>query len=244
MIKKIKSNLFLVGVIVIYLLLFIINTEKAMLSVNNSGYYLKEMLVIMPVVFLLTALIEAWVPKDMIVNALGEGSGLKGSFISLALGSVSAGPIYAAFPVCKTLLQKGASISNIVVILSSWAVIKIPMLANEAKFLSPKFMITRWIFTTIAIIFMGYIVGKLVNKNDMPLKEGNSSENNIMVNKQACTGCGICVDAAPDYFKLENRKAMPLIDTVKNEDIEKIDLAVRECPVNAIKNKFHGNSIE
>lgn len=65
MIKKIKSNLFLVGVIVIYLLLFIINTEKAMLSVNNSGYYLKEMLVIMPVVFLLTALIEAWVPKDM-----------------------------------------------------------------------------------------------------------------------------------------------------------------------------------
>ena len=98
-------------------MLFIINTEKAMLSVNNSGYYLKEMLVIMPVVFLLTALIEAWVPKDMIVNALGEGSGLKGSFISLALGSVSAGPIYAAFPVCKTLLQKGASISNIVVIL-------------------------------------------------------------------------------------------------------------------------------
>lgn len=237
MIKKIKSNLFLVGVIVIYLLLFIINTEKAMLSVNNSGYYLKEMLIIMPVVFLLTALIEAWIPKDMIINALGEKSGLKGSFISLALGSVSAGPIYAAFPVCKTLLQKGASISNIVVILSSWAVIKIPMLANEAKFLSPKFMITRWIFTTIAIMFMGYIVGKLVDKNDIPSEEDNSSDNNIEVNQQACTGCGICAVVAPSYFKLENRKAMPLIDVVQNEDIEKINLAVRECPVNAIKNE-------
>lgn len=174
MMEKIKKNLFLVGVIIIYLLLFIINTEKAVLSVNNSGYYLKEMLIIMPVVFLLTALIEAWIPTDMIINALGEGSGLKGSFISLALGSVSAGPIYAAFPVCKMLLQKGASISNIVVILSSWAVIKIPMLANEAKFLGPKFMMVRWVFTTIAIIFMGYIVGKLVNKDEIPLRDDSS----------------------------------------------------------------------
>ena len=31
-------------------------------------------------------------------------------------------------------LKKGASISNIVIILSAWAVIKVPMLANEAKF--------------------------------------------------------------------------------------------------------------
>ncbi len=235
MMEKIKKNLFLAGVMIIYLLLFVINTEKAVLSIKNSGYYLKEMLIIMPVVFLLTALIEAWIPKDMIINALGEGSGLKGSFISLALGSVSAGPIYAAFPVCKMLLQKGASISNIVVILSSWAVIKIPMLANEAKFLGPKFMIVRWIFTTIAIIFMGHIIGKLVNKDEIPSGEDNLSKDSIKINKQACTGCGICVDIAPNYFKLENRKAIPLTDTIKNKNGEKINLAMRECPMNAIK---------
>lgn len=235
MMEKIKKNLFLVGVIVIYLLLFVINTEKAILSINNSGYYLKEMLIIMPVVFLLTALIEAWIPKDMIINALGEESGLKGSFISLALGSVSAGPIYAAFPVCKMLLQKGASISNIVVILSSWAVIKIPMLANEAKFLGPKFMIVRWIFSTIAIIFMGYIIGKLVNKDDIPLEEDNLPKDSIKINEQACTGCGICVDIAPNYFKLENRKAIPLTDTIKDKNGEKINSAMKKCPMNAIK---------
>jgi len=235
MMEKIKKNLFLAGVMIIYLLLFVINTEKAVLSIKNSGYYLKEMLIIMPVVFLLTALIEAWIPKDMIINALGEGSGLKGSFISLALGSVSAGPIYAAFPVCKMLLQKGASISNIVVILSSWAVIKIPMLANEAKFLGPKFMIVRWIFTTAAIISMGYIIGKLVNKDEIPSGEDNLSKDSIKINKQACTGCGICVDIAPNYFKLENRKAIPLTDTIKNKNGEKINLAMKECPMNAIK---------
>lgn len=235
MIERIRKNLFLVGVIIIYLLLFIINSEKAILSVNNSGYYLKEMLIIMPVVFLLTSLIEAWVPKDMIISALGEESGLKGSFISLALGSLSAGPIYAAFPVCKMLLQKGASISNIVVILSSWAVIKIPMLANEAKFLGPKFMMIRWVLTTIAIIFMGYIIGKLVNKDDIPLEEDNLPGDGIEVNRQACIGCGICVDVAPNYFKLENRKAIPLTNKIENKNDKEINSAVKECPVNAIK---------
>lgn len=235
MIDRIKKNLFLFGIVGIYLGLFIINTEKAILSVGNTGYYLKEMLIIMPVVFLLTALIEAWVPKHLIMNALGENSGLKGSFISIALGSISAGPIYAAFPVCKTLLNKGASISNIVVILSAWAVIKIPMLANEAKFLSPKFMITRWIFTTISIIIMGYIVGKIVKKEDMPSDDDKLEEGQIYINKQSCIGCGICVTEAPEYFKLENKKAVNIEEFIKIEDDKDILEAKEKCPVNAIE---------
>lgn len=235
MMDKIKKNLFLFGIVGIYLVLFIINTEKAIQSVGNTGYYLKEMLIIMPVVFLLTALIEAWVPKHLIMNALGENSGLKGSFISIALGSISAGPIYAAFPVCKTLLNKGASISNIVVILSAWAVIKIPMLANEAKFLSPKFMITRWIFTTISIIIMGYIVGKIVKKEEIPSDDDKLEEGQIYINKQSCIGCGICVTEAPEYFKLENKKAVNIEEFIKPEEDKDILEVEEKCPVNAIQ---------
>jgi len=101
MIKKLKENKFLVFVVLIYIGLFAINGEKAALSVKNSGYYIKEMLTIMPVVFLLTALIDTWIPQETIMDYLGDESGLKGSFISIFLGSISAGPIYAAFPVCK-----------------------------------------------------------------------------------------------------------------------------------------------
>lgn len=234
MIEKIKKNSFIFGVVGIYFVLFIVNAEKAINSVNNTGYYLKEMLIIMPVVFLLTALIESWIPKNVIMNALGENSGLKGSFISLALGSISAGPIYAAFPVCKTLLKKGASVSNIVVILSSWAVIKIPMLANEAKFLSPKFMITRWIFTTIAIITMGYIIGKIVKREDIPHEDETLEKGEIVVNHKACIGCGICAKEAPEYFEIKNKKAVVIIDKIKDKE-EKAKLAMEKCPVNAIE---------
>ena len=69
----------------------------------------------------------------------------------------------------QNIIKKGASISNIVVILSAWAVIKVPMLANEAKFLNPKFMVTRWVLTTIAILIMGYLISKIVRRKDIPM---------------------------------------------------------------------------
>lgn len=234
MMDIIKKNRFLVAVILIYLVLFMTNMEKASLSVGNSFYYIKEMLMIMPVIFLLTALIEAWVPKEMIMEYLGDESGLKGSFISLLLGSVSAGPIYAAFPVCKTLLKKGASISNIVVILSAWAVIKIPMLANEAKFLSPKFMATRWILTTISIIIMGYIISKLVKREDIPMEEERIEEGRLLIKEKYCIGCGICRELAPKYFKIENQKAIVINKDIEEQWEEKIRKAKEKCPANAI----------
>lgn len=234
MIERIKKNRFLFMVLSIYIILFIANAEKAALAITNTGYYLKEMLIIMPVVFLLTALIDAWIPKDLIMKSLGEKSGLRGSFIALGLGSISAGPIYAAFPVAKTLLKKGASVSNIVVILSAWAVIKIPMLANEAKFLSSKFMITRWIFTVISIIIMGYIVSKLVKKEDIPLREDMLKKGEIKLDRETCIGCGLCAKLAPDYFVMDNKKAAS-IKSISKDKGEKAIEAMEKCPVSCIK---------
>ncbi|MCF6461958.1 MULTISPECIES: permease [Bacillota] len=234
MMEKIKKNKFLLFVVLIYLILLLSNTEKAIISFKNSGYYIKEMLMIMPVIFVLTALIEAWVPKKMIMEHLGDGSGLKGSFISLLLGSVSAGPIYAAFPVCKTLLKKGASISNIVVILSAWAVIKIPMLANEAKFLSPKFMATRWVLTTIAILIMGYLISKIVRRKDIPMDSEKINDGEIVIKEEYCIGCGICEKLAPNYFKVGNKKAKVVNSKAEQEMEGAIIKAIEKCPTKAI----------
>ena len=233
MMETIKKNKFLFLVLSGYVVLFVVNAEKAILAVKNTGFYIKEMIIIMPVVFLLTALIDAWVPKEMIMGALGEESGLKGSFIALGLGSISAGPIYAAFPVAKTLLKKGASISNIVVILSAWAVIKIPMLANEAKFLSPKFMAVRWVFTVISIIIMGYIVSRLVKKEDIPMDEDLLEIGEIRVDKETCIGCGVCAKVAPEYFAMEDKKAIPL-KNIEGSEGEEAREAMAKCPVNSI----------
>lgn len=75
-------------------------------SVKNSAYYIKEMLIIMPVIFVLTALLDLWVPKDKIMQLLGKEAKGKGLVLSFIIGSISAGPIYAAFPISIMLHKK------------------------------------------------------------------------------------------------------------------------------------------
>ena len=231
-INTMKKNKLLVFVILSYFILFFAIPQKAMQSIGNSMYYVKEMLQIMPVILILTSLIEAWVPKETIIKSFGEGSGIKGSILSLVLGSISAGPIYAAFPVTKMLLSKGASISNIVIILSSWAVIKVPMLANETKFLGARFAVTRWILTTTAIFIMAYIISKIVKKEDISMNKDKG--NNLSIKKKYCIGCGICTKLAPDIFKLDNNKAQVVMKVAKGETTDSINKSIERCPTKAI----------
>ena len=173
-VSVLKRNRLIFLVLVVYSILLFTSPDKAIQSWKNSTYYLIEMLQVLPVIFLLTVVIEALVPKEMITKGFGEKSGIKGNLFSLLLGSISAGPIYAAFPISKLMLKKGASITNIVIILSSWAVIKIPMLANEVKFLGIKFMGIRWVLTVISIFTMGYFMALFVKTRDLPKPEMES----------------------------------------------------------------------
>lgn len=234
--NKIKQNKFIFIVALSYLYLAIAMPSEALESFKNSSYYIKEMLLIMPVILLLTSLIEAWVPKKSIQNALGKNSGVKGALLSFLLGSFSAGPIYAAFPVCKMLLSKGTSIANLIIILSTWAVVKIPMLANEAKFLGPKFMIVRWILTTISIFFMAFIVSKLVKEDDIPMEDmrDNFGDRKIYIDENYCIGCGICEKLAPNVFDLVDKKAKVISEDIETIDINKVKKAAEKCPANII----------
>ena len=91
--KKIKDNRFFVLVSLAYIALSLIKPSMGLDSVKNAAYYLKEMLLIMPVIFVLTALLDLWVPKDKIMRYLGQEAGAKGRGLSFVIGSVSAGPI-------------------------------------------------------------------------------------------------------------------------------------------------------
>lgn len=234
-IEKMKKNKLLVLVFLIYGAMFIFVPNKAIKSVNNSVYYLLEMLQVLPVIFLLTVLIDAWIPKKLIIKRLGDKSGFLGNIFSLLLGSLSAGPIYAAFPLSKMLFKKGASITNIVIILSSWAVIKVPMLINESKFLGVEFMAIRWVFTVIAILIMGYLTALFVKKKDLPDLESKEKQiTSLEINEQYCIGCGICIKSSPEYYEINNEKAKVKTTTINEDDIKIIESSVEKCPVSAI----------
>jgi len=230
----IKKNKLLVMVAVIYLILFALMPEKASTAIKNSIYYLIEMFQVLPVIFLLTVAIEVLVPKEWIIKHFGEKSGLLGNLLSLVLGSISAGPIYAAFPISKMLMSKGASVANIVIILSSWAVIKVPMLANEAKFLGVSFMSTRWVLTVAAILIMAWLMGKMISKREMSNDITDHPKPKVDVNQDYCVGCGICVKMMPEVYELIDQKAYARLENVNSGNMTMIHKTVSKCPTQAI----------
>ena len=231
-VKKLKENLFTAVVIFAYIDLLILKPKMAFISASNSVYYIKEMIMIMPVIFILTALLDLWVPKEKIMKYLGKEAKTKGVILSFVLGSISAGPIYAAFPMCVMLHKKGASIRNLVIILSSWAVIKIPMLLNEVKFLGIQFMAVRWVLTVIAIVIFSWITSKIVKDKDLP--QELTEQKGLSLNKDACMGCTLCTKKYPELFQMKNKKA-----SIKAEyddiDMDKLTEAIDSCSVKAIE---------
>ena len=226
-----KNKLVLVTLLA-YALTLILSRDFFLLAIQNTTHYLREMLMVMPVIFMLTVLIEVWISREAILKHLGDSSGVKGVGFSVLLGSLSAGPIYAAFPICKMLLAKGASITNLVVILSAWAVIKVPMLANETKFLGVKFMVIRWILTVVTIYLMGIIISRFVKKEDIP----ETLTNNIVgldINPDACIGCGVCAETYPQYFEMKDKKAYSL-KSMKGDYIQDNQEVIGVCPTKAI----------
>lgn len=230
-IEAIKKNRILVIAFVAYLLVFIYDGALFSEAIETSWIYIREMLEVLPPVLIFTGLLEVWVPRETILKTFGSGSGLKGKVASFFLGSASAGPIYAGFPITQSLLKKGASVTNITIILSAWSVTKIPILLIEFQFLGAAFMAARWAVTLPAIIAIGYITGKLVSKDEIieSMSAGKGKIGKILeiLPGHNCGSCGHknCIkyaealaegDADPDLCKPGGEKVEKEIKKILN----------------------------
>lgn len=193
--KTVSKNRLLLVAILAYSAAFVINFSLGLNGLKTTGNYLVEMLQVLPAVFVLSALINVWVPKDVIMKNFGKTSGIRGKAMSILIGSVSAGPIYAAFPLAQSLFHKGASLSNIVLIISSWAVVKIPMLIVETKFLGISFAAARYVLTIPGILIIAYVCERVINESTLPDFEENASVEQLVevLPGHNCGACG-CID--------------------------------------------------
>lgn len=157
--KEGRKNLIgLSFITLIFLIVIKLFPDKSSAVISTSLAYFKEMMVILPAIMILMGIFMVWVSKDMVLKYMGKTSGLKGVFISIFLGALPTGPLYAAFPLALALKNKGASITNIVIFLSAWGCIKIPQELVEIQFLGLKFMAVRLMLKIIFVTIMGKII--------------------------------------------------------------------------------------
>lgn len=163
LIKKYKAFLVLVGInIVVYFFNPGLGTSAAQLTLSNF----MEMLKVLPPIFILIGLFDVWVPRETLVKYMGEGSGVQGVLLAFMLGSFTAGPLYAAFPVAAILIKKGSKFSNVLIFIGAWSTTKVPLLLFEASSLGMKFMVTRLIMNVLGIVIMGFVIEKLVGHEE------------------------------------------------------------------------------
>ncbi len=137
----------------------------------NFILLLKDMMALLPLMFLLIGLFDVWVPRERIERHIGYESGLSGMFWVILLAVVQPGPLYGAFPVAYMLFKKGASVRNVFIYLGAFSCMAIPMYAFEISFLGIKFWFLRFIFSLLVFVLIGIIMEKYVGK-DFVVKEG------------------------------------------------------------------------
>ena len=147
--------------------LLIFDNTRGAAAAQTTFYTVKEMLLVIPPIFVLLGLLDVWVPRETMVRFLGEGSGIKGALIAILIGSAAAGPLYAAFPVAAIFMKKGAKFSNVVLFLGAWSTTKIPMVAFEVASLGPKFGFVRLGLSLVGICIIALIMHFVMRKDEV-----------------------------------------------------------------------------
>lgn len=164
LLKKYRTFLITIGGIGI---LTLIDYPLGSKAVSVSAYSFKEMLLVIPPVFVLLGLLDVWVPKETMIKYMGEGSGLKGVVLAIIIGSAAAGPLYGAFPVAAVFMKKGVKFSNILIFIGAWSTTKIPMILFEITSLGFKFAMTRLLIDIPGIIIIAMILQALLSKDEI-----------------------------------------------------------------------------
>ncbi len=153
--------------LIIVTIITLVNREIGMAAIKVTGYSLKEMLTIIPPIFVLLGLLDVWVPRETMIKYMGEHSGIRGILLAFIIGSAAAGPLYAAFPVAAVFMKKGVKFSNVLIFIGAWSTTKIPMFLFEMSSLGAKFAVTRLLIDIPGIIIIAYILSKMISKKEI-----------------------------------------------------------------------------
>jgi len=156
--------LFPISVLVIYGILFSVLPDKAWLSLKSSGAVFLRLLLPLALVFVVMLAFNLLLKPAQIVRFLGKNAGIKGIILSMVAGIISAGPIYAWYPLLAEVRKKGAGDVPITVFLYNRAV-KPFLLPVMIAYFGWAYVGTLTFFTMLASIGIGYCLSLLIKEN-------------------------------------------------------------------------------
>lgn len=164
-IKRIpRTWLFLIVVLLIYAVLFIIESDEASQAIRSSRQIFQSIAWPMALVFGFMLATNYLVKPAQIVRFLGKNSGFKGMCIATVAGIISVGPIYAWYPLLKDLRDKGAGNFPIALFLCNRAV-KPFLLPMMVACFGWEYVVILTILTVLASFAIAYLLGFLIKED-------------------------------------------------------------------------------
>jgi uncharacterized membrane protein YraQ (UPF0718 family) len=164
--KLLRRYWLFLAIILIDLIIWLGNRELGTSISRFTIANFREMLFVIPPIFVLLGLMDVWVPREIMIKLMGPGSGLRGTALAIFLGAAAAGPLYGAFPIGVTMAKKGASLRNVFTFLGAWSTLKIPMFLFETAALGPLWSVTRWVVSVIGTIVIAGIIERALTAAD------------------------------------------------------------------------------
>lgn len=156
--KLYKRYLFFISMLCLTIVIFFIDNNIGLKAFSIANDSFLQMLGVLPPIMLMLGLMDVWIPRDILMKYMGNNSGLFGIFLAMLIGSLAAGPMYAAFPFTAVLMKKGVKFSNIIIFMNAWCVTKISTLLFEISALGFKFTLVRLLINVPGVIIIGLLV--------------------------------------------------------------------------------------
>lgn len=162
---------------VLLIAMYLLEISFGQRLVREFSAFSMKMVVLVPCIFILIGLLDAWVPQQWIQKHVGDDSGLRGIFYVVLLAMFQGGPLYGAFPTAHLLWKKGCSMRNVFMYLGAFSTLKIPMVLFEASFLGWRFSLVRAavalpVFVLTAEIMAAYARGVGMQMRELVEDEG------------------------------------------------------------------------
>jgi ferredoxin len=95
----------------------------------------------------------------------------------------------------------------------------------------PEFIVNGFPFDMLRALPYTYVKKRV---SQQKIKKGEELLMKVSIDKDLCTGCGLCVDTVPDVFELVDDLSSVKVVTVKKSLYDAVREAADDCPTEAI----------
>lgn len=113
---------------------------------------------LLPLLILMLAFVSLvlfFIPNEMLISYMGEGSGVSGWGIAAFFGSISLIPGFIAFPLSSVLIKSGVAYSTIAVFITTLTMVGIITLPIEIRFFGLRASLARNLLSLAVALITG-----------------------------------------------------------------------------------------